>query len=116
MASIRKRSHEDGGGYQVRYRDPNNRLRSKTYRRKVDASRFAQSIEAAKARGDWLDPRLARVTFGQYVEEWRPTIANLKPTTRGGYESLLRAHLLRVFENAPLGKIKPKDVRYFFSR
>jgi len=116
VASIRKRSHEDGGGYQVRYRDPNNRLRSRTFRRKVDASRFAQSIEADKARGDWLDPRLARVTFGQYVEEWLPTIANLKPTTRGGYESLLRAHLLPQFRNAPLGKIKPKDVHAFIAK
>jgi integrase len=80
MASIRKRS----GSYQVRYRDPNGRFRSKTFRRKVDAVREAQTIEADKARGDWLDPRLARMTFGRYVDEWRPAIANLKPTTRAG--------------------------------
>jgi integrase len=109
MASIRKRN----GSYQVRFRDPNNRLRSRTFRRKVDASRFAQSIEADKARGDWLDPRLAKNTFGQYVEEWRPTIANLKPTTRGGYESLLRAHLLPAFGNTQLGRIKRKDIQAF---
>jgi integrase len=111
VASIRKRS----GNYQVRYRDPNGRIRSKTFRRKVDAGRYAQSVEADKSRGDWLDPRLAKVTFGQYVEEWRPSIANLKPTTRAGYESLLRAHLLREFRNAPLGKIQPKDVRAFIA-
>jgi integrase len=111
MASIRKRS----GSYQVRYRDPNGRIRSKTFRRKVDAVREAQTIEADKARGDWLDPRLARMTFGQYVDEWRPAMANLKPTTRAGYESLLRAHLLRFFGNAPLGKIKPKDIQAFIA-
>jgi integrase len=111
VASIRKRN----GSYQVRYRDPNGRMRSKTFRRKIDATHFAQTIEADKARGDWLDPRLARMTFGRYVEEWRPAIANLKPTTRAGYESLLRAHLLRAFGNAPLGKIKPKDVQAFIA-
>jgi integrase len=115
MASIRRRRYEDGGGYQVRYRDPNGRSRSKTFRRKIDASRFAQTVEADKSRGDWLDPRLAKVTFGQYVDEWRPTIATLKPTTRSGYESLLRAHLLRFFGNAPLGKIKPKDIQAFIA-
>jgi integrase len=113
MASIRKRKHKDGGGYQVRYRDPNGRARAKSFKRKVDASRFAQAVEADKARGEWLDPRLARVTLGQYVEEWRPSIANLKPSTKAGYESLLRVHLLPAFGNAPLGKITPKDIRAF---
>jgi hypothetical protein len=69
-----------GGGYQGSLSRSDKRLRSKTYRRKVGRQSLAQSTEADKARGDWLDPRLARVTFGQYVEEWRPTIANLKPT------------------------------------
>jgi integrase len=113
MASTRKRKPEDGGGYQVRYLDPNGRPRAKTFRRKVDASRFARSVETDKARGDWLDPRLARVTFGQYVAEWRPSTANLKPTTRAGYESLLNVHILPVFGSTPLGKITPKDVRAF---
>ena len=36
MASIRKRTPEDGGGYQVRYRDPNGRARAKSFKRKVD--------------------------------------------------------------------------------
>jgi integrase len=111
MASIRKRKHEDGGGYQVRYRDPNGRARAKSFKRKVDASRFAQAVEADKARGDWLDPRLARVTLAQYVDEWRPTIGNLKPSTKAGYDSLLRIHILPALGDAPLGKITPKDVR-----
>jgi integrase len=113
MASVRKRRSEDGGGYQVRYRDPNGRARAKSFRRKVDASRFARSVETDKARGDWLDPKLARITFGQYVDEWRPTIANLKPTTRAGYESLLSVHILPALGDTPLGKITPKDVRAF---
>jgi integrase len=116
MASIRKRKHEDGGGYQVRYRDPNGRARAKSFKRKVDASRFAQAAEADKARGDWLDPRLARVTFGQYVDEWRPSIANLKPSTKAGYESLLRTHILPEFGDTALGKITPKDIRAFIGK
>lgn len=113
MASTRKRKPEDGGGYQVRYLDPNGRSRAKTFKRKVDASRFARSVETDKARGDWLDPKLARVTFGQYVQEWRPSIANLKPSTKAGYESLLSVHILPAFADLELGKITPKDVRAF---
>jgi integrase len=113
MASIRKRKHEDGGGYQVRYRDPNGRARAKSFKRKVDASQFAQAVEADKARGEWLDPRLARVTLGQYVDEWRPSIGNLKPSTKAGYDSLQRVHILPALGDAPLGKITPMDVRAF---
>jgi integrase len=116
MASIRKRKHEDGGGYQVRYRDPNGRARAKSFKRKVDASRFAQAVEADKARGNWLDPRLARVTFRRYVEEWRPSITNLKPSTKAGYESLLRTHILPAFGDTALGKITPKDIRAFIGK
>jgi integrase len=113
VASIRKRKPEDGGGYQVRYRDPSGRARAKSFKRKVDATHFARAVETDKTRGQWIDPRLARMTFGRYVQEWRPAIANLKPTTRSGYESLLRAHLLPAFGDAPLDKIKPKDIQAF---
>jgi integrase len=115
MASIRKRKHEDGGGWQVRYRDPTGRARAKSFKRKVDANRYAQAVEGDKIRGQWIDPRLARGTFGQYVDGWRPTIANLKPKTRAEYESLLRAHLLPAFGGVQLGKITTDTVRGFIA-
>ena len=64
MASIEKRS----GGYRVRYRDPGDHNRSRTFRRKVDAERFAREVEVDMDRGQWIDPRGADVALEQWVE------------------------------------------------
>jgi hypothetical protein len=52
VASIDKRS----GKYRVRYRDPNGQQRSRTFRRKADAERFAREVEVDMDRGQWIDP------------------------------------------------------------
>ena len=52
MASVERRN----GVYRVRYRDPVGANRSRTFRRKVDAERYAREVEVEKDRGAWLDP------------------------------------------------------------
>ncbi len=47
MSSIGKRN----GKYRVRYRDPDGASRSRTFRRKADAERFAREVEVDKDRG-----------------------------------------------------------------
>ena len=42
MAHIRR--HPVSGRWQVRYRDPDSRERSRTFTRKVDADRFAATV------------------------------------------------------------------------
>ena len=56
MASIRKRPKENGGGYQVRYYGPDDRLRSKTFKTKAEATDFSNKVEADIERGSWVDP------------------------------------------------------------
>jgi len=55
MASIDNRT----SGYRVRSRDPLGQQRSRTFRRKVDADRFAREIEVDNDRGAWIDSRNA---------------------------------------------------------
>jgi integrase len=110
MASIRKTNF---GTWQVRYRDPNGRGRARNFARKTDATRFAHAVETDKVRGDWLDPRLAKVTFGEWAEEWLAQAANLKPKTRHDYERTLRNHVLPVFGETPVGAIDRMDMRRF---
>ena len=50
MASVRKRLIADGSKrYDVVYRDLDRRQRWKTYRRKVDADAFANTVEATSS-------------------------------------------------------------------
>ncbi len=114
MAHIEDR-RDQGRGWRVRYRAPDNRERSKSFRRKVDAERFAVAMESAKLRGEWVDPALGRRTFGSYADEWLSTAAHLKLKTRAGYESLLRRHLLPEFGDAPLVRITTPHVRSFIA-
>jgi integrase len=54
---------------------------------------------------------LARITFGEWVERWWPTTADLRPGTRTFYDYLLRRLLRPAFEETPLGRIDPMTVR-----
>jgi len=120
MAHIRKVSRTGKGGgrrmaYEVRYRDPARRERSRTFARKVDAERFVSTIETDVARGQYIDPLLGKMFFGEFAREWLATTGHLKPKTQEGYESILRTHLLPAFGDQPIAKVRPVEVGRFFS-
>ncbi len=62
MASIRKHPRTSGS-WQVRYRGPDGRQRSRNFNRQVDARRFASAVEADIARGEFVDPEAGRVSY-----------------------------------------------------
>ena len=114
MASIHKRARARGGvAWVVRYRDPANRAREKTCTTAADARAFAKTVEADVARGDYLDPTLARTRFEHWAGEWFATTAGLRPKTRQGYESMLRVHVLPHFRGRQVGAIDAPAVRAF---
>jgi integrase len=101
----RKKSNgKSGHAWQVRYRDPDRVERSRTFRTRDEADRFARKVEAS----------LGKTLFSDWAEDWlASSAAGLKPSTVSGYRSLLNNHILPVFGNVPLAKIKPVDVRWF---
>ncbi len=52
----------------MNYREPDGRSRRKTFLKKSDAERFANLVEADKARGSYIDPDAGRITFKKYAE------------------------------------------------
>src|SRR5688572_10341793 len=64
MASVKRRRTTTGEWrYDVRYRIPSGPERSRTFRTRADATRFAHTVEADKLRGSWVDPRRSATTF-----------------------------------------------------
>lgn len=114
MAHIRRHPNAKGR-WQVRYTDPSGRERAKNFSRRSDAGKFLVTIEADKLRGDWIDPRLSKITFEEWTGRWWGTTSHLKPYTRDGYRSLLRVHVLPRFAQSSLGSIRPVDVREWVS-
>jgi integrase len=113
MASIRQKS---SGGWEARYRDRHGRMHAKTFATKTAARRWAADMESDVRRGDWIDPKLARTTFGEWATEFLGTIVHLRDVTRADYERALRAHILPVFADRPVAHIEQVDVRRFMAQ
>ncbi len=92
MAQVERRVEKGRGGkpgpvrWRVRYISPEGRERNKTFLRKVDAERFAATVEVDKSRGEWIDPRLGRTIVEDWAEGWMAQLvhARRRPTSAGG--------------------------------
>ncbi len=116
MASIRNYKTKSGATrYEVVYRGPDGRQRSKSFVRKVEANRFSNTVEADLARNDWLDPQKGRAHFGELAAIWLKSTTHLKPTTRQGYESIVAKHLLPKFGSRPVASIDHAEILVFIS-
>jgi integrase len=103
MASIERRN-DRASGYRVRYRDLEDRQRSKTFRRKSDAQLFAAAVEADKARGTFIDPAAGQQDFASFADDWAAAQGNWKATTRESW-TYTRARLVPLIGARPLSSI-----------
>ncbi|MCP4306392.1 MAG: site-specific integrase [bacterium] len=116
MASIRPRTTPAGHRrWEVVYRGPDKRQRTKTFKRKTDAQRYANTVEADLLRHDWVDPQRGRQPFREWAERWSATTTHLKPKTRESYESIVRNHLLPEFGHRPIASIDHAEVLAYLS-
>jgi integrase len=117
LASIRRVERKNKGSrttwaWEVRYRDPNKKDRSKTFATKGRAEAFAAAIETDIGRGEFLDPRLGKKTLGDWAQEWLSARGTeLKPKTSEGYESLFNSHILPTLGDTSMAQIRPLDVQ-----
>jgi len=106
--SIKQRNN---GKYLARYTAPDGRERSKTFKRKTDAQKWLSTQTADLARGEWTDPKLGRMTFAEWVEEWEKTLHHLKPTSKTQKINCVKNHLLPRFGDYPLKSITTARVK-----
>jgi integrase len=112
MSSIDKRPN---GRWRARYRDKAGRSHSKTFDRKADAQSYLDDIGHDMRRGQWIDPKLARIPFEQWADRWWATTTKLRPTTRRGYWGVLQRHVRPYFEGWRLSDIGYMDVEEFIA-
>lgn len=108
MGFVRK---TESGGFQVRYRDPSGAQRAKNFARRVDANKFLIKVESSMASGRFTDPKLGKIQFQKWVDEWQKTTVNLRPSTRERDLVYLRRYILPDFGNVALSKISQLEVR-----
>lgn len=108
MGHVQRRSN---GTWLARYRGPDGREHSKTFKRKIDADRFNTMVEAAKIKGDFVDPTGGKITFGDWVPQYNQTTQNLRPSTRVRDNSYISTHILPEFGKVRLSDITQLHVR-----
>lgn len=107
MASITRRPN---GQWRARYRDATNREHARHFDRKVDASRWLDSVTAARETGTYLDPAAGSCPLGEYAQTWLERQVQLKPSTRARYAAIVRTHILPAFGSVPLARIERSAV------
>jgi integrase len=112
MASIRTKRLANGqSAYLVRFRSPDGSERTKQFRRRRDAERYANLIEIDRTQGSFVDPRLGKITVEEWFDRWWPTVTNLRPSTRLRDQASFRSHVQPTFGATPLARIDRTSLR-----
>jgi integrase len=112
VASIVDKRLSDGSrAYLVRFRTSDGQQRSKQFKRKRDAEAYVNLVEVDRLQGALIDPRLGRITVGEWWDQWWPTVTHLRPSTRARDAQYFRTHVRPVFGSTPLAKLDRTAVR-----
>ena len=115
MASI-ERAKTQRTGYVVRYRGPDRKPRSKTFKRRADAESFLRTVEADVIRGTWVDPNAGKILLRDWGTQWWETTVNLRPSTRARDNATYRNHIEPTFGAVPIASINHLAVRQWVAK
>ncbi|WP_371801099.1 site-specific integrase [Streptomyces sp. NBC_01732] len=112
--SIRVKTDRYGLGlrYRARYVGPDGTEKSKSFpdRQKRLAENWLANVASDMSRGQYIDPRAARVTFKGYAEKWlKAHSADL--SSQIVTEQRLRLHAFPVLGSRPLDSFRPEHLR-----
>ena len=107
MANIAKRTD---GRWRARYRDSAGKEHARHFDRKIDAQRWLNGVTAAQVRGDYVDPKTARITVAEWCRTWLAGYGSRRASTVRQAEVHIKL-IVAAFGAMPLSAVKPSDVR-----
>jgi integrase len=110
MAHIQDRGKQHERRWQARYRAPDGRERTKTFRRKLDAQRFLAEINADLVTGRYVDPNAGRIALGHFAERWLAA-QTFDPLTRQTVASRIKTHVKPTIGDMLLRDLRPSTVQ-----
>ncbi|MFJ4917172.1 MULTISPECIES: tyrosine-type recombinase/integrase [unclassified Streptomyces] len=108
--------HGLGLRYRARYVGPDGTEKSKSFpdRQKRLAENWLSNVASDMTRGQYIDPRAARVTFKEYATKWlKAHSADL--SSQIVTEQRLRLHAFPVLGSRPLDSFRPEHLRNLVS-
>ena len=116
VGSVRRVTHRSGKRtWQARWRDPAGNQRSKNFARRAEAERHLTVVESRKLVGDYIDPRLGKTKFGQWLPQVEAARINRRQSTKARDDSYLRSLVLPTFGNMPIGSIHPLTIHQWLA-
>ena len=111
-----RRHPERPNRWQVRYRDPDGRQRSRNFARRKDAEAFLDAVRTDLRRGEYVYPVAGRQTFASYAATWKTLRENsdLKPSTLERDRDYLNL-MLPTFGKRQVKTIKPTEIEVWIS-
>lgn len=102
--------------YRARYIGPDGTEQSQSFpdRQKGKAEQWLTNIKADMSNGDFIDPKAARITFGQYAEKWLATLTS-DPSTRASVRSQIQLHAIPYLGKRPMDSFEPSHIREWLS-
>ena len=99
----------------ARWRDPTGKQGKKTFRRKLDAQRWLDQLNADRHRGQYIDPAGGKVLVGSLAATWSAGLSHLKPSTVVRYRGIVRVHIVPTWGRWQLSAIGHSDVAAWVS-
>ncbi len=90
--------------------------KTKTFATQDEAVRWKREIERALERGEWIDPSLSGITFAEWAKLWLSAKNNISASTKRGYETRLRSHLLPAFGKHKLTAITNNQIGQWIAK
>lgn len=107
MASIKKRPD---GKWRARYRDDAGKEHARHFRRKVDAQDWLDQVTASVVTGQYMDPKMANITVGEWADSWIKGYEQKRPSTVRQAKVHL-AHIKAAFGDRKLASVRPSEIR-----
>ncbi|MFD5114862.1 tyrosine-type recombinase/integrase [Streptomyces sp. NPDC058391] len=111
-ARVKSDRYGTGMRYRARYVGPDGTEKSKSFpdKQKRLAESWLNETAADMSRGQYIDPRAARITFQQFAEKWVATHTT-EINSREAAERRLRLHAYPYIGTRPLSSFQPGHIR-----
>ncbi|TFC20045.1 site-specific integrase [Cryobacterium algoritolerans] len=117
MGSISSYGTGAGKRYRVRYRDPARQSREKGgFTRKKDAEDYLADITVATNRGEYVDPKTAKLSIHELGVEWMANQSHLKPSSLRTVETAWRVHVEPAWGTRRIGEIRHSEVQSWVTK
>lgn len=100
----------DSGRWQARFPRGRGLYRTRSFDRKIDATKWLDVQNVARDRGHWTDPKAASERFDIVAESWVTSRRNVSSATRARDESVIRNLVLPYFAEMELRHMTPEEI------